>query len=432
MPQHQRAVRRDRGESAHPFRPPVRAWELSEWALLPLRLFLGVTFTFAGLQKLANPNFFDAKSPISIQSQLAAAVHTSPIHVLLSHLEGMAALVGVSIALGEVAVGLGIFVGLWTRVAALGGLLLSLSLFLTVSFHASPYFTGADIVFFFAWMPFIVAGGGTRLSMDAWIAARVAKENRLPSPALVPIAFEQVQRLCGNYDRGNCSARAGQACDAAACPVLLNERSSPGTPVAGKSVDRRTVVLGSAVAAAVGTSVVIAGAATAVAGRLIDSAPKPKGQAKQLGPITTTTTTTPTTPTTTPTTTTTTPGATTTTSPKSTVSSSASTTQPATQGTLLGAASQVPKNEAALFTIPSSGDPGIVIHTAADEFVGYDAVCPHTGCTVGYSTVAKVIVCPCHGSEFEVSNGDVIVGPAPHGLAKLKIVEGANGNLYLQ
>ena len=302
VPQHQRAVRRDRAEPTHPFRPPVRAWELSEWALLPLRLFLGVTFTFAGLQKLANPNFFDAKSPISIQSQLAAAVHTSPIHVLLSHLEGVATLVGVSIALGEVVVGLGILVGLWTRVAALGGLLLSLSLFLTVSFHASPYFTGADIVFFFAWMPLIVAGGGTRLSMDAWIAARVAKENRLPSPALVPIAFEQVQRLCGNYDRGNCSARAGQACDAAACPVLLNERSSRGVPVAGQVVDRRAVVLGSAVAAAVGTSVVIAGAATAVAGRLIDSAPKPKGQAKQLAPITTT-----------PTTTTTTPGATTTT-----------------------------------------------------------------------------------------------------------------------
>src|ERR1019366_10624543 len=99
---------------------------------------------------------------------------TSPIHVLLRHLEGVATLVGVSNALGEAVVGLGILVGLWTRVAALGGLLLSLSLFLTVSFHASPYFTGADIVFFFAWMPFIVAGGGTRLSIAGVIARRVA------------------------------------------------------------------------------------------------------------------------------------------------------------------------------------------------------------------------------------------------------------------
>jgi thiosulfate dehydrogenase [quinone] large subunit len=43
-------------------------------ALLPLRAFLGFTFCFAGLQKLANPRFFDAADPASIQSQLAGAV----------------------------------------------------------------------------------------------------------------------------------------------------------------------------------------------------------------------------------------------------------------------------------------------------------------------------------------------------------------------
>ena len=407
VPQPPRAKGHDQSSRSQLFRPPVGARALSEWSLLPLRIFLGATFTFAGLQKLANPNFFDAKSPTSIQSQLIAAARTSPIHALLSHLGSVAIPVGVLIAVGEVAVGLGTLFGLFTRVAALGGLLLSLSLFLTVSFHASPYFTGADIVFFFAWMPFIVAGGGTQLSLDAWIKSRVAKEHQLPSPALVPISFAQVQNLCGNYQRGKCKARAGQPCDAAACPVLLNEGSAPPAPAETHAADRRAVVLGGALAAAVGTSVVISGAATAVAGRLIDGAPKPKGQGTQLAP---------------PTTSTTTPGpaTTTTTAPTSSL------------GQLLGAASQVPKNQAASFTIPSSGDPGIVIHTDTGEFVGYDAVCPHTGCAVGYSNTAKIIVCPCHGSEFQVSNGDVIVGPAPHGLAKLKIVEGSDGNLYLQ
>lgn len=101
---------------------------LSQWSLLPLRIFLGATFTYAGLQKLANPNFFDAKSPISIQSQLIGAAHTSPIHALLSHLGSVAVPVGVLIAVGEMSVGLGTLLGLFTRVAALGGLLLSLSL----------------------------------------------------------------------------------------------------------------------------------------------------------------------------------------------------------------------------------------------------------------------------------------------------------------
>ena len=409
VPQPPRAKGHDHSPRSPLLRPPVGAKALSAWSLLPLRVFLGATFTYAGLQKLANPNFFDAKSPISIQSQMIAAARTSPIHVLLSHLGSVAVPVGVIIAVGELAIGLGTLVGLFTRVAAVAGLLLSLSLFLTVSFHASPFFTGADIVFLFGWTPFIVAGGGSQLSMDAWIKERVAKEHQRPSPLLVPIAFATVQRLCGNFDRGKCKARGGQPCDAAACPVLLEEGARPPTPAVAHAADRRAVVLGGALAAAVGTSVVIAGAATAVAGRLIDAAPKPKGQGTQLAP-----------PTTSPTTTTSPGASTTTTAPGS------------AQGQLLGSASQVPKNQAASFTIPSNGDPGIVIHTDAGEFVGYDAVCPHTGCTVGYSNTAKIIVCPCHGSEFQVSNGDVIVGPAPHGLTKLKIVEGANGNLYLQ
>ena len=53
------------------------------------------------------------------------------------------------------------------------------------------------------------------------------------------------------------------------------------------------------------------------------------------------------------------------------------------------------------------------------------------GCTVGYSPSNNLLVCPCHGSEFLVKNGDVISGPAPHGLTKLDVVEGSDGNLYL-
>jgi thiosulfate dehydrogenase [quinone] large subunit len=118
-----------------------------------------------------------------------------------------------------------------------------------------------------------------------------------------------------------------------------------------------------------------------------------------------------------------------------TAPSGSSTTTPTTSvspGALLGSAAEVPDNAAATFTIGSNGEPGIVIHTLSGNFVAYNAVCPHMGCTVGYSSANKIMICPCHGSEFEVSTGDVIVGPAPHGLTKLRVVEGTNGNLYLQ
>ena len=149
--------------------PPGSVPSPAGWALLPLRAFLGVTFCFAGLQKLANPAFFDAANPASIQAQMAGAARRSPIHVLISPLAHHAALIGAVIALGEVAVGVGALLGLLTRIAAIGGLLLSLNLFLAVSFHTSPYYTGSDIVFVFAWMPFIIAGGGL-LSLDALVA----------------------------------------------------------------------------------------------------------------------------------------------------------------------------------------------------------------------------------------------------------------------
>jgi thiosulfate dehydrogenase [quinone] large subunit len=378
---------------------------MAEWALLPLRLFLGATFTYAGLQKLANPNFFNAQSPISIQAQLIAASHTSPIHALLVHLISQAKPIGIVIAFSEVAIGLGVLLGLWTRIAAIGGAVLSLSLFLTISFHASPYFTGADIVFFFAWLPFVVAGGGTRLSLDAWIARGVATSEGDASPELVAIPFATVQRICGNYHEGACAARAGLPCDQAVCPVLLGERAPLVTRVEIDSVDRRALVVGGAVAAGVGAAALILGGVVFEGGRTVGGANSADSATTQL------------------------------TLPKSDSSTTSvppsGSGTPTTSGTLLGAAKDVPDGQAASFTIPTSGDPGIVVH-ADGGFFGYDAVCPHAGCTVGYYAANDIIVCPCHGSEFAVTTGAVLNGPAPHGLAKLEIVEGSNGNLYLQ
>ena len=178
-----------RRRRTHFIGPPPRALVLSGWALLPLRAFLGVTFCFAGLQKLANPNFFNANSPSSIQAQLIASIRISPLHELLGHLLRFAVPIGVVIALAEIAVGLGTLLGLWTRLAAAGGLVLAVTLFLTVSFHSSPYYTGADIVFVFAWIPLILAGSGGALSLDARIGARVAGEHDLGPPSFVPIRF---------------------------------------------------------------------------------------------------------------------------------------------------------------------------------------------------------------------------------------------------
>jgi thiosulfate dehydrogenase [quinone] large subunit len=140
------------------------------WLLLPLRGFLGVTFTFAALQKLSNRDFFNASSPTSVQHQMSGVARASPIGPLVQLSLHMGPVVGLLIALGELTVGVGTLLGLRARIAATGGALLALSFFLTVSWSTTPYYYGADIVFLFAWTPFIAMGAAGVLSTDAWLA----------------------------------------------------------------------------------------------------------------------------------------------------------------------------------------------------------------------------------------------------------------------
>src|SRR5271166_6300269 len=256
--------------------PPPKAWAMAGWALLPLRAFLGITFCFAGLQKLANPNFFNANSPSGIQAQLIASIRISPLHSILGHFLHFATPIGVLIALGELAVGLGTLLGLWTRLAALGGAVLSLTLFLTVSYHASPYYTGADIVFLFAWLPLIVAGSGGVLSLDAVIASWTKREAKLGTPIMVPVRFEVVQQVCGHYDNGSCEAQRGAPCDTKGCPFLAqaNRETPLGEP---DDVRRRALILGGAAVGTVAAAGLIAAGADALLGRAIGGAPSPGG-----------------------------------------------------------------------------------------------------------------------------------------------------------
>ncbi|MBO0871302.1 MAG: Rieske 2Fe-2S domain-containing protein, partial [Micromonosporaceae bacterium] len=170
--------------------PPLTGWQRlrrdprlgqAAWVLLPLRAFLGVTFLYAGLSKLFDSNYLDPSSPLGVRSQMLHAVAGSPISGLVSFSAQHATLVGLLIAFGEVAVGTGALLGLFTRAAAAGGLLLALSFFLTVSWRTTPYYFGPDIVFVFAWTPLLIAGDGGVFSVQKVIRRRVREGMRLPA-----------------------------------------------------------------------------------------------------------------------------------------------------------------------------------------------------------------------------------------------------------
>jgi thiosulfate dehydrogenase [quinone] large subunit len=135
-------------------------------AVLPVRLFLGVSFTWAGLAKLADPHFLSPHYPSSIQDQLAQNDPNSPIGAILRLAEHQPVLVGVAIALGELAVGLGTVLGLYARCAAVGGAALSAVFLLATSWHTSPIYQSVDLAFLFAWTPFVIGGAFDVAALD--------------------------------------------------------------------------------------------------------------------------------------------------------------------------------------------------------------------------------------------------------------------------
>ena len=403
-------------------------WE--PWVLVPIRLFLGVTFVYAGLQKLADRWFFSSSAPSSVASQLHATSHTSPIGGLVSPLAGHALVVGLLIAFAELAVGALTLVGLWARPAAGVGAALSLGFLLTVSWHTRPYYYGADVVFLFAWTPLLLAGAGP-YSLDARAKAEARVSLGLARSNPVSIEFGAVQRLCGAYEGGRCRARNGSRCRIEGCPVLADVKAQR----AAAELDRRAFLQKAGWAGWLGTATLLGSGLVAVLGRLL---PPAASTASKTIHLTAPTTGGPGATTTDPTTTTTAPvpdttrAATATTRPATATTGAPTPTTSAVAlpvGKVIGPASGVPVGQAAQFTDPSTGDPAYVLHPATGKFVAFDAVCTHAGCTVEYA--GSIFQCPCHGAQFDSSNGQVVRGPARRPLPQIPVQEGADGNLYV-
>jgi thiosulfate dehydrogenase [quinone] large subunit len=376
--------------------------------VLPLRAFLGLTFIYAGLQKLAYRWFFKSSAPSSLPSQLRATAHTSPIGGFTSGLAHVALPLGLLIAFGELAVGLGTLLGLWTRIAAFGGLLLSLGFLFTVSWHSRPFYYGADIVFVFAWTPLIISGAGSR-SLDAMAVGEARTELRLPSSTTVAIDFQSVQRMCGQFDHGRCRAQRGKKCRPLGCPVL----PAP-TPAATRAeLDRRTFLRRAGLAGWVGGLAAMTGGLVAVAGRLIS----PKAGGVPTPPLSLSP------PTTLPAGSPAPTGA-----PASTGAGAGGAGGGGAAGTAIGAASAVNVGSAASFTDPATGDPAYVVQPSSGRYLAFDAVCTHAGCPVEFA--GSQFQCPCHGAVFDAATGAVLRGPANRPLRSIQVSVGSDGQLY--
>ncbi len=358
------------------------------WAILPLRLFFGATFVYAGLQKLTDPQFFSPTAPGFIGRQMSGFVRSgSPLSPLLTHLAiPHAAQFGALIALCELWIGLATLLGLIARLGALGGLAISLTFYLTASWTVQPYFLGADLPYALGWLTLALTGPGL-YSLDEYYFGAALRPRAVPAPS-APSAPHP--RTGGGRPSRSRSRPA----------------SAPA-PLTRDAVARAAVVrgLGTALSVVVGGGIVGAIAKALTPSR---SFAQP-GQALAGGPAAGAQPT---------------PGA---------GGAPAAPPAPAAPAgtTFLGSVKGLPVNSAGQYTDPISGDPALLVHLPGGQFVAYDAVCTHAGCTVQYDPTQQQLACPCHGAVFDPAHGaQVLAGPAPQPLALLQVQIDARGNAY--
>jgi thiosulfate dehydrogenase [quinone] large subunit len=328
-------------------------------ALLPLRLFLGVTFAYAGIQKLSDPGFFHAGAPTYIGTQLHGfAAGTPGGFILRAFALPHPELAGAGVAIAEILIGLLTITGLFTRAAAACGLGLNFLLFLTASWHTTPYFLGPDLVFSFAWLPFVLAGSEGQPALDNLLRERpdaVRRRTRLrpPSPVTGPAGPENALTR-----RVVLTEFAGIALAVAGISALVKGSYSPPRTIAAT---------GRATQGDAGTGVRQKGEGTSADAAGKGGAAPPQGAVR------------------------------------------------------LAPSSRIQDGQAATYADPGDGSPDILIRNSEGDLRAFSAVCTHAGCTVGYE--GGVIYCPCHGGEYSAENGEVIAGPPPSGLTPRRVVE---------
>jgi Rieske Fe-S protein len=72
----------------------------------------------------------------------------------------------------------------------------------------------------------------------------------------------------------------------------------------------------------------------------------------------------------------------------------------------------------------------VVTQPTAGEFKAFSAVCTHMGCTVNQIANGR-IDCPCHGSEYSITDGAVLAGPAPKPLPA-KTIKVTGDSIFLE
>jgi len=143
-------------------RGALTSWRSQSNAHRVLRLFLGVTWIYAGWDKATDPGFLTKGAPTYIGTQLAAFAQNSPIAFLLNHTTERAVLIGTFVMVSEFAIGLATLLSVAPATAAFAGFAMATGLWLSSSFHTTPYFLASDSAYAILWLAYLLLMIGNR------------------------------------------------------------------------------------------------------------------------------------------------------------------------------------------------------------------------------------------------------------------------------
>jgi thiosulfate dehydrogenase [quinone] large subunit len=144
-----------------------RAHSLSAWFVLALRLMMGYAFLYSGVTKLTGPE------PFAAQGYLlhVAATNGNPLagtFLWMGQTAWFVDVVNVAVPWGEFFVGLGLFVGAFTRLAAFFGALMML-LFYFGNWSVEHGLINGDFAYVLVFLAVAAFGAGRILGLDALI-----------------------------------------------------------------------------------------------------------------------------------------------------------------------------------------------------------------------------------------------------------------------
>ena len=87
--------------------------------------------------------------------------------------------------------------------------------------------------------------------------------------------------------------------------------------------------------------------------------------------------------------------------------------------TTVGGAGDVPEGEMRSYQV---GGEDIAVANVAGELHAFGDVCTHAHCLLSEGDLdGTTVTCPCHASEFDVTTGEVLAGPATEPVASYEV-----------